>query len=200
MQLNRIDAAAREALQGAQGPQGIQGIQGPAGNNGAQGQQGIQGIQGIQGPAGPSIITYVKKTADQTFNATGPASVTGMSFALTSGHYYYYRFVCLVRSDTATVGIRMTVTYPSVTTAGGRCVSMIAADGVGAEFQGAITATGDAVIPTAVPAINTDYVQVVEGTILPSANGTLQLQAGTETGTTVVTVRQGSVGFLYDLV
>lgn len=148
------------------------------------------------GGGGP---TTAKKTADQTFNATGPADVTSLSFAVTSGHYYYFRFVCLVRSDTATVGVRLTVTVPGVTRFGGRAFHPIAADGAGCEFQGAITASGDAVIPTAVPAINTDYIAVVEGLLVPSANGTLQLRAGTETGTTVVTVRQGSVGFLWDL-
>ena len=66
-------------------------------------------------------------------------------------------------------------------------------------YDGAVTASADVVIPTAVPAINTDYVLIVEGNILPSADGTVQLQARTETGTTNVIVRQGSYGFLWDL-
>ena len=77
--------------------------------------------------------------------------------------------------------------------------TMIAADGAGGEFQGAISSSGDAVVPTAVPAINTDYLAIVEGLLLPSADGTLQLRARTETGTTIVTVRQGSIGMLYTL-
>lgn len=122
--------------------------------------------------------------------------MTSLSFAVTSGVYYHFRFVLLVRSDTATVGIRTTVTIPAITRFGATAKTMFAADGAGGGWQGAITASGDAVIPTAVPAINTDYLLTVEGLILPSANGTLQLQAATETGTTVVTVRQGSMGFL----
>lgn len=141
-------------------------------------------------------MSLVKKSSDQTFNSATPANVTSLSFSVTSGVYYHFKFVCLVRSDTATVGVRATVTIPAVTRFGATMRTIIAADGAGAEFQGAITASADAVVPTAVPAINTDYILIVEGCILPSANGTLQLQAATETGTTVVTVRQGSVGIL----
>lgn len=160
------------------------------------GSQFIRDDGALATPAGGGGPSLVKKTADQTFNSATPANVSGLSFAVSSGVYYHYRFVCLVRSTTATVGIRMTVTIPAVTCFGGRVSALIAADGVGASFDGAITTSGDAVVPTAVPAINTDYVQIVEGLILPSANGTLQLQAATETGTTIVTVRQGSCGFL----
>jgi hypothetical protein len=125
--------------------------------------------------------------------------VTGLSFAVTSGRHYRFEFLLAVRSDTATVGVRATVTTPTVTTLAATVTTILAADGTAALYEGAITASGDAVVPTAVPAINTDYVLKVEGIIVPSATGTLQLQIGTETGTTVVTVRRGSCGLLWDL-
>lgn len=81
---------------------------------------------------------------------------------------------------------------------GGTMSTIFAADGSAALWVGAISSSGDAVIPTAVPAINTDYLMVVEGLLLPSASGALQLQARTETGTTNVIVRQGSIGWLWD--
>lgn len=137
------------------------------------------------------------KTSDQAISTATLTSLTKLAFTVASGAYYYYRFVCLVRSDTATIGVKMSVTIPTVTAFGGQVSATVAADGTAAEFVGAITASADAVSPTDVPAINTDYVQIVEGVILPSANGTLQLQAATETGTTTVTVRQGSVGMLW---
>lgn len=149
-------------------------------------------------PAGGSGPSLIRMSADQTFNSATAANVTGMSFALTANRYYSFEFRCPVRSNTATVGVGMTVTFPAVHSFCGSVRAPIAADGVGGEFQGAITASGDVVRPTAVVAINTDYEQVVRGTIAPSANGTLQLQACTETGTTIVTVRRGSVGYLWD--
>jgi len=144
--------------------------------------------------------TGARKAADQTFSSTTLADVSALSFSLTAGRYYYFRFVVLFRSDTAAVGIRLSVTIPTVNAFGGRvCVPAGPADATNYELQGAITASDDAVIGTEVQAINTDYIAIVEGTIAPSANGTLQLRAANETGTTTVTVRQGSVGLLYDL-
>ena len=154
---------------------------------------------GVYAPFGSSGPSTCKKTADQTFNSATLANVTGLSFAVTSGVYYHFRFLLLVRSNTATVGVKFSCTVPAFTTFGATGRGIIAADGVGAEFQGAVTTSGDAIVPTAVPAINTDYVSVLEGVLLPSANGTLQVQAATETGTTIVTVRQGSCGVLFVL-
>jgi hypothetical protein len=146
-----------------------------------------------------NIPTIVKKTADQTFNATGPANVTSLVFSVTSGRYYYFRWVMLVRSDTSTIGVRADMTVPAFTRFGATGRTIFAGDGAGAEFQGAMTASADAVVPTAVPAINTDYVWQIDGLILPSAGGSIQVRAGTETGVTTVTVRQGSMGLLWDL-
>lgn len=143
-------------------------------------------------------VRTVKKTSDQTVAETGPVDVTGLSFPVAAGHCYHFRFICLVQSDTPTIGVRMTVTIPTLSRFGAKVSAFIAADGTGATFDGAVTSSGDSVIPTAVPASATDYLQTVEGLLIPSASGTLQLQAGTETGTSNVIVRQGSVGILQD--
>jgi hypothetical protein len=140
----------------------------------------------------------VKITSDQAFSSSTPANVTGLSFSVVAGRSYYYRFVLLVRSDTATVGVRLTLTIPGATRFGATAQTQIGVDG-NQLYTGAITSSGDAVAPTAVPAINTDHVAVVEGILVPSADGTIQVQAGTETGTTTITVRQGSMGLLWDL-
>lgn len=217
-------AAGVAGAEGPQGPQGIQGVagnvgpQGPPGvdgNDGAAGQQGIQGppgqdgaqgIQGIQGPPGADgagvsgfSMSAVKKTADQSFATATAANVTGLVFPVVAGRYYAFRFMLLVQSNTATVGIAATVTIPAATRFGATTSTVIAADGASAVWHGAITASGDAVLPASVPVINTDYLLVLEGILVPSASGNLQLQARTETGTTTVIVRQGSAGFLWDM-
>lgn len=153
-------------------------------------------IAAIPPSGGPQTC---KKSADQTFSSATPANVTGMSFPVVSGRYYHFRFVVLFQSNTATVGIGISVTHPGATRFGATVESMIAADGAGGVLQGAVTASDDAVLGTAVAVINTDYLATVEGVFLASANGTLQLRARTETGTTPVIVRQGSVGFLTDM-
>lgn len=143
--------------------------------------------------------TTTKKTADQTKNNTTLADMTDMSFAVTSGRYYHFQFFVLFRSAGTTTGIRLSLSIPTVTTFGATARIPIAADGAGGEFQGWITASDDPVIGTGVQAANTDYVAVIEGTILPSANGTLQVRFANETGAVVVTARQGSTGILFDL-
>jgi len=153
------------------------------------------------------IATTVKKTADTVFASATPADVPqgaagapAMSFSVTSGRTYGFRFVSIARSDTLTVGPAMSVTFPAATVfaAVGRFAGA-AVDGVDAEHVGSITTSDDAVISANVVAINTDYIFTVEGVIVPSSSGTLTLRARTETGTTNVTIRQGSYGILTDL-
>ncbi len=86
----------------------------------------------------------------------------------------------------------------SDSTAAGRAV-LTAADAAAGRWYGEITSSDDAVVPTAIAAINTDYLLKIEGIAVPSASGNLQVRARTETGTTIVTVRQGSYGMLWNL-
>lgn len=196
---------------GATGPQGLQGQTGATGSQGPQGIQGIQGVQGNTGPAGSGLpvgtsMLVVRKTADTTFASATPADVptgaTGapfMAFAVTAGRYYHFRFVLLVQSNTLTVGVAASVTVPAITRFGATMQTVFAADGASASWSGAISSSDDAVVPTAIPAINTDYIMTIEGLLVPSANGSITLRARTETGTTNVIVRQGSIGSLWDI-
>lgn len=187
---------------GDTGDTGPQGIPGNDGAPGAPGTNGTNGAAGAPGPAGADGFgggSTVKKTADQTIATATPTDVSGLSFNVVAGRYYHFRFLCIVQSNTLTVGVAATVVCPAFTRFAARARMPFAVDGAGAEWQGEITASGDAVVPTAIPAINTDYIMEVEGIIVPSANGVLKLQARTETGTTNIIVRQGSMGFLWDM-
>jgi hypothetical protein len=148
---------------------------------------------------GASGLSSVRKAADQTISVATPTNVTDLVFALTSGRYYRFHFILLVQSNTLTVGVAASVTHAGATRFGATVRAPFAADGAGAEWQGAITASDDPVVPTAIPAINTDYVLEISGVILASANGNLQVRARTETGTTNIVVRQASCGMLWDL-
>jgi hypothetical protein len=147
------------------------------------------------------LPAHVYLTSGQTFTSTTPADVTGLSFSVTSGRHYHYEFICLVRTDTTACGVVFTVTIPTFTNFGGAVSLNIAADGTAAEFVGAITSSGDQVVGTAMVATGTDYVAIVEGIIVPSANGTLQLQCARETNASspTITVSRGSMGRLYNL-
>lgn len=187
-----------QGLPGDAGPQGQQGIQGVKGDTGDTGPAGTDGAPGAQGPPGPSILSVVKLTADETGKTNATLANTGLSFALTSGVYYAFRFTLVWRTTVATVGLKVGVTFPNVNTfAGAATISGQAADGATTEpWAGQLTSSGDSVVSTAAVATNTDLLAVVEGVIAPSANGTLMLQYAAETTGATVTLRRGSVGVL----
>lgn len=156
--------------------------------------------RGIRVSSAQPSITAVKKTTDQTFVATTTlANATDLSFSVISGHYYKFEFDVLFQSNTSTTGLKVSVTTPTFTRFGAAVSIPIAGDGVDAQFEGDITSSGDAVSGTDVAATGTDYVAHIEGVIFPSASGTVQVQAACEVAAGTITVRQGSVGLLYDM-
>lgn len=185
---------------GPQGPQGVPGTNGTNGTNGAQGPQGIQGVQGVQGPAGPSILTTCKITVDLSPNSTVTmGDATGLSFAVANGTYYAYRFLVLFQTAAITTGIRLSVTHPAATLTAYTALIPAAADAVNALYSGWGTASDDAVVGTGVQAANTTYLATLEGVLLPSAGGTLQLRFASEVAASAVTVKRGSAGILTTL-
>jgi hypothetical protein len=148
----------------------------------------------------PGLPDLVKLTADQTFNSTTTlANVNGLSFAVTSGQYYRFSCYLTVQSDTATSGLKIGLTTPTFTIFSATGRTLVAADGVSSEYQGAITSSGDSVAATDVPATATDYLYEVVGNLLPSATGTLQVQAAEDVAAGNVKVRNGSNCLLTDL-
>lgn len=105
----------------------------------------------------------------------------------------------MFRSAATTTGLRLGLTTPTFTTFSAGVQMPIVADGAAASWFGTIISSGDSVVSPSVEAINTDYIAVVEGLIVPSANGTLQLQHATEVNASGVTIRQPSCGFLTTL-
>lgn len=153
-----------------------------------------------------AALRVVAKTADTVFSSATPADVpiaasgAAMSFPVITGRHYHFRFVAVVQSENAAVGIGLSVTIPAATifSAVGR-FSAASSDGTDAEWVGSITASDDAVVPSTVIAINTDFIFVVEGILIPSADGLLTLRARSETGAINVTVRRGTVGLLWEM-
>lgn len=184
-------------LTGLQGATGLTGPQGNAGSAGAQGIQGIQGIQGATGPQGPSS-SFAKLTADLAASTvTALADTTGLSFAVVSGTYYRFRALVIFRSAALTTGLKLGLSIPAVTVFAAHVVIPVAADGVAAAFHGELTVSDDSVIGSGVAAINTDYLAVIEGVILPSANGIVQVRHASEVAASGVTVRRASM-IVYD--
>jgi len=155
------------------------------------------GLPGI--PGGSGSASYDKLTADETGATTATLQNTSLSFAVTNGTYYMFRFYVVWRSTSTTVGIKIALTFPAVTAfaAIARLPIQTGSAGTsGGELQGSLTSSGEFIIVTASAAANTDYLGVIEGTILPSADGTLLLQYAAETTGATVTVKRGSTAEL----
>jgi hypothetical protein len=142
---------------------------------------------------------YVKKTSDETFTSSTPSNVASLSFTVKSGVYYKFEFGIIRQSDNILTGARFAITTPTFTRYAATARDMIAADGASAEFQATLNSSGDAMVGPSVQAANADAFSKIEGIIVPSADGTLQLQAGREGASDTITVRQGSYGILTPL-
>ena len=146
------------------------------------------------------LPTRVKLTADATaITSSTPAAVAGLLFTLTSGTYYTFKFLLLVQTSDATVGPRLGLSLPAFTTFGATVTALFAADGAAATWTGALTVDDDYTTLTDLPAASTSYLVTVEGVILPSGAGDVQIIAAREGATGTITIKQASAGLLFEL-
>lgn len=156
----------------------------------------------------PQVTTKMAlKTADTQFASStladvpvGASGTPTLGWSVTATHSYHFRYVIVVRSASQTVGAGLAVSIPAASAFGAYGLMVGAAPAGPTALQAdAMTVTDDAVVFSGVETANTDYTVIVEGMLIPSANGTLTLRARNETGATAITVRVGSFGFLTDL-
>lgn len=127
---------------------------------------------------------------------------TGLVFPLVSGTYYRFVFHILYITTATTSGLKYGLTAPAVTAFAAIGRTLSAADGASGEFQGLVNSSGDSVVATDAQVTGTTAapnIAIVEGTILPSANGNLQVQTANEAAAGTVTIQQGSGGVLWEL-
>jgi hypothetical protein len=118
-----------------------------------------------------------------------------LKIPLLSGQTYVFAWNVLFQAATTTCGIRIGLTFPAATIASAQAWIPLAADGTAGAFEGWITSSGDSVVSTGVPAASTTFLATIEGTIRPTANGTLQLWYASELSTNPgVLIMQQSVG------
>ena len=153
-------------------------------------------------PAGKPLTT-VHLTGDETGKTDSTLANTSLSLAVLGAgtpHYYAFKFLVVYRSTVSTVGLRIGLTTPTFTVfSASAIVQGLGADGKGAAWDGLINTSGDATVSTATAIINDDAIAIIEGVILPSADGNIVVQYAAEITGATVTVRKASVGMLWDL-
>lgn len=189
---------------GATGPTGSNGIAGPTGPTGANGNTGATGPSGPSGPSGPTGPTGANllKTDADTATNVGSALTEhpSLKFNLTSGRTYIFAYKLLMQSALAANGLKVGLTFPAATVVSAIAYLPESADGVSAQTTGYITTSGDSVTGPSMPTVNVPLIVEINGTIRPSANGTLALGYAGELATTQgIVLRIASVGILKDL-
>lgn len=134
-----------------------------------------------------------RKTSDQVFSSTTVANVTSMSFAVVSGVTYKFKFNVLFSSANTATGAKFGLASPSGTLAATAYIPL-GGDGIDSIMLGHLTSSGDTVTGTGVQTANTVYYGYVEGVLVATATGTLQLTVGSETGSAAITIKAGSHG------
>ena len=148
----------------------------------------------------PQIVVLTSGLSEYT--ATALTNATGLLFALTAGKIYHYRFLISYRTAAATTGLKLAMTFPAPYYADDqayRASIPTAADGTAAEWTGAGTASGDAIIATNTPDNDLAYLAVIEGIIKPASSNSLQVQYASEVALSGVIILKGSCGFLWTL-
>lgn len=141
-------------------------------------------------PTAPRVTV----TTAQAFPAAAAANVVGMSLPVVAGRTYRLVVTAIVQTALATTGVAHTVNGPAMTS-----MALLSqarsgtADAVNVTWQGLIRVPGTLVVPTAGITAATDMYLLIEGELRPSANGTVQLQLASETGTENVTFIAGTM-------
>ncbi len=150
-------------------------------------------FNGTEWIATTGFPSFARSTADQTFSAIALANATSLSFAVVAGKVYKFKFNVMYTSAATTTGLRLGLTYPAATSASAIANFTAGADGTAALFSGVINASGDSVQSTNAAAVTPAIMfSTVEGTIMPTAAGTVQLQAATELLASNVVIKAGS--------
>lgn len=180
------------------GPTGPTGATGPS-VTGPTGATGPTGPTGATGTAGTGIIT-TKQSASVSNNSTAtPTSITGLSFSLTSGRRYMFRYMVTFQTAATGTGVGFVFTTPvSVTAANWQIRVRQAAAGTDSFYENFSTSLTTALLSASTQTATTDYLARIEGFCQPGADGTLQLQVRTEADGSAVTISQYGIGVLFD--
>lgn len=152
---------------------------------------GAWGSCGAGASGDAPTVTYARQSSTFTTTSTTPSDVSGMSASLTSGHLYHFKFRFASKSTASTVATWWNLTHPAVTDGmivyNARSPSN-SLNGTGSEWQchngSGTTSPTSTCNPSGMG--GTDgrwYYYEIDGAIIPSADGTLQLQAQVETTT-----------------
>lgn len=141
-----------------------------------------------------SSYSFAKKTSSQSFSSATPANVTGLLIAVTSGHLVRFCAHGIVQTTNANTGVQLGITTPAFTRlAAIASIKSGGTDAINTLWTGLLNSSGDVTVPANGLLANTDYPFSIDGFIVASANGNVQIQMASETGTENVSFQCGVI-------
>jgi hypothetical protein len=131
---------------------------------------------------------FAFKTADQTSSSQNFADVTNLSFSVISGRTYKFKIFCQFDVTNISTGTRWAVNGPTFTRL---FYSVLWTSGTGLQSNVAFN-TYDATTASGASNFTTNNCAIIEGIVVPSANGTLSARFACELIITSVTCKAGS--------
>ncbi len=129
--------------------------------------------------------------ADLTNSTTSLVDATGLSFSVVSGKTYRFKYYVVFQTAALTTGIQLSINAPTTTVLVFNVIIPITAT---TNVLGYRRAVNVATVGTGVDVINAQLLALVEGVIVPSANGTLILRYCSEVASSAVVIKAGSHG------
>jgi hypothetical protein len=142
----------------------------------------------VRGRVVTELGSDVASTASTSFQ-----NITGLSFTVTSGTKYRFYAMIVYTASAATIGLRVSLTAPATTLLAYNTHVPLSTTGSAANDWVNGQATTDAGTVSTSSPTTTGNVLVLEGYILPSASGTVQLRFAPETATASgIVIKAGS--------
>jgi hypothetical protein len=132
-----------------------------------------------------NIKFITSNVVNSNATANTMADVTGLSFAVTSGVTYKFRFFIVYTSAATTTGSRWSINGPTVTTL--HYQSEYALTTTSKTFNNGLTAYNSPKTSSASSAATGSNIAVIEGIITPSASGTVIARFASEIANSAIT-------------
>ena len=137
-------------------------------------------------------LTITSPVVNNNASANTIADVTGLSFSVTSGVRYWFRFVIPYSSAQTTTGSRWAINGPATPTA----LNYTSQYTLTTTSQTVNSATAyDVPAASSSTSMTVGNVAVIEGVIQPSANGTVIARFASEVSSSAVTALAGATVF-----
>jgi len=159
------------------------------GNNGAIKQTYTSGTNPVSSLIQNTVLSGDVTHADAVANTI--ADVTGLSFAVTNGNKYWFRFVIPYTAAAAATGSRWSINGPTVTFLAYKSAYTLSTTSETLNYA----TTYDAPANSNATSIAAGNLAVIEGYIVPSANGTVIARFASEVTVSAIVAKAGAIVF-----